>query len=208
MKIRNLKFDLDNKQKTNKKGGRIPMTKDVVDYRHEVVARINSKVPSVSSTQAASIEKSIFNWTIEYAETNNIVKTWLDKKFSNVYINKANHILTALIPNSYIYDYGDSQIDYQLLMDNIKSGVIDLDNIAKCQPHDLLPEKWNVYMDDKNKRDDNVCNSKQLAKTDMFKCSKCKKRECSYYELQVRSADESMTVFITCLNCGHRWRIG
>ena len=28
------------------------------------------------------------------------------------------------------------------------------------------------------------------------------KRECSYYELQIRSADESATLFITCLNCG------
>ena len=42
--------------------------------------------------------------------------------------------------------------------------------------------------------------------TDQFKCGKCKKRECTYYELQTRSADEPMTLFITCLNCGKRWR--
>ena len=180
----------------------------VMDYRNEVITRLTSKVPNLTESDISAIEKSIFNWTIEYAENNSIVKTWLDKKFSNVYINKANHILTSLIPNSYIYNYQGSHNDYELLMNNIKTGVIDIHNIAKYQPHDLLPEKWNVYIENKNKRDDNVCNSKQLAKTDMFKCSKCKKRECSYYELQVRSADESMTVFITCLNCGHRWRIG
>jgi transcription elongation factor S-II len=33
--------------------------------------------------------------------------------------------------------------------------------------------------------------------TDMFKCSNCKKRNCSYYQMQTRSADEPMTTFVT-----------
>ena len=74
-----------------------------MDYRSEVRTRLTEKVQSLSQDEVASVEKSIFNWTIEYAENNNIVKTWIDKKFANVYINKANHILTALIPDSYIY---------------------------------------------------------------------------------------------------------
>ena len=28
-------------------------------------------------------------------------------------------------------------------------------------------------------------NNKNISKTDQFKCGKCKKRECSYYELQL-----------------------
>ncbi len=42
--------------------------------------------------------------------------------------------------------------------------------------------------------------------TDEFKCHKCKKRRCTYYQKQTRSADEPMTTFITCLECGYRWR--
>ena len=42
--------------------------------------------------------------------------------------------------------------------------------------------------------------------TSEFKCRKCKKRECSYYQLQTRSADEPMTTFVTCLNCGNNWK--
>jgi len=42
--------------------------------------------------------------------------------------------------------------------------------------------------------------------TDMFKCSKCGKRETTYYQLQTRSADEPMTTFHTCIPCGHRWK--
>jgi len=44
------------------------------------------------------------------------------------------------------------------------------------------------------------------AATDEFKCYKCQKRQCTYYQLQTRSADEPMTTFITCLNCGNRWK--
>jgi len=42
--------------------------------------------------------------------------------------------------------------------------------------------------------------------TDMFKCGKCGKRETTYYQMQTRSADEPMTTFHTCTNCGSRWK--
>ena len=45
-----------------------------------------------------------------------------------------------------------------------------------------------------------------MATSNRFKCRKCGKRECSYYQLQTRSADEPMTNFITCLNCGSNWK--
>jgi len=44
------------------------------------------------------------------------------------------------------------------------------------------------------------------AVSDMFRCGKCKETKCTYYQLQIRSADEPMTTFITCLNCGSRWK--
>ncbi|ELA42428.1 transcription elongation factor S-II [Vittaforma corneae ATCC 50505] len=44
------------------------------------------------------------------------------------------------------------------------------------------------------------------ADTDMFQCSKCKQKKCTYSQLQTRSCDEPMTTFVTCTNCGHRWK--
>lgn len=46
----------------------------------------------------------------------------------------------------------------------------------------------------------------QQAETDMFKCGKCKSRKCRYRQMQTRSADEPMTTFVTCSNCGNRWK--
>lgn len=44
------------------------------------------------------------------------------------------------------------------------------------------------------------------AETDQFKCGRCGKRKCKYYQLQTRSADEPMTTFVTCINCNNRWK--
>jgi len=39
-----------------------------------------------------------------------------------------------------------------------------------------------------------------------FQCSKCKKKMVSYSQAQTRSADEPMTTFCECMNCGNRWK--
>ncbi|XP_015220624.1 transcription elongation factor A protein 2 [Lepisosteus oculatus] len=42
--------------------------------------------------------------------------------------------------------------------------------------------------------------------TDMFVCGKCKKKNCTYTQVQTRSADEPMTTFVVCNECGNRWK--
>lgn len=44
--------------------------------------------------------------------------------------------------------------------------------------------------------------------TDIFRCEECGKRNCKYFQQQTRGADEPMTVFVTCMECGHKWRDG
>lgn len=39
-----------------------------------------------------------------------------------------------------------------------------------------------------------------------FKCGKCFSRRVMTYQRQMRSADEPMTTFFTCQNCGHMWK--
>ncbi|KAI9927848.1 hypothetical protein ASPWEDRAFT_557759 [Aspergillus wentii DTO 134E9] len=39
-----------------------------------------------------------------------------------------------------------------------------------------------------------------------LQCGKCGQRKVTYTEAQTRSADEPMTLFCTCLNCGKSWR--
>lgn len=39
-----------------------------------------------------------------------------------------------------------------------------------------------------------------------FVCRRCKSKKTTYYELQTRSADEPMTVFVSCHNCNASWK--
>lgn len=48
--------------------------------------------------------------------------------------------------------------------------------------------------------------AKPAAETDIFQCSKCKQRKCTYSQLQTRSCDEPMTTFVFCTVCGNRWK--
>ena len=38
------------------------------------------------------------------------------------------------------------------------------------------------------------------------KCSRCHSDELVFAEAQMRSADEPMTIFVSCLECGNRWK--
>jgi DNA-directed RNA polymerase subunit M/transcription elongation factor TFIIS len=52
------------------------------------------------------------------------------------------------------------------------------------------------------KRD--LCNITEVVS--MNKCDKCGSQNLNNWEKQTRSADEPMTQFFQCLNCGHQWR--
>lgn len=40
------------------------------------------------------------------------------------------------------------------------------------------------------------------------KCPKCENERAYFMQMQLRSADEPMTIFYKCTKCGHRWRDG
>lgn len=61
--------------------------------------------------------------------------------------------------------------------------------------------KWEML----ERRSDNPFEHK-IETTDQWRCGKCKERKCTYYQMQTRSADEPMTTFVRCVNCGNRWR--
>ncbi|XP_031229000.1 transcription elongation factor A protein 2 isoform X5 [Mastomys coucha] len=42
--------------------------------------------------------------------------------------------------------------------------------------------------------------------TDLFTCNKCRKKNCTYTQVQTRSSDEPMTTYVVCNECGNRWK--
>jgi transcription elongation factor S-II len=100
----------------------------------------------------------------------------------------------------------ESYVKNKSFIDKINNNELNLDKIAYMSYQEIFPEHWKKMMDDKYKRDKLLYEEKAEAMTDQFKCGRCKSRKCTYFELQTRSADEAMTIFITCLTCGNRWK--
>ena len=146
------------------------------------------------------LEAGVYNWALEFAERERIPKTWKNQKFVTIYNNKARSIFTNLDPNSYI---GNNRCLTRLQDEEFLPS-----DVAFLSRETLFPDRWKEVLDKKMKKDEHVFEERPQAMTNQFKCGKCKKRECVFQELQLRSCDEPMTLFITCLNCGNRWRIG
>merc|ERR1711862_844924 len=45
-----------------------------------------------------------------------------------------------------------------------------------------------------------------LLNASLFTCGRCKSIKTTSTQKQTRSADEPMTVFVFCMNCGNRWK--
>lgn len=88
--------------------------------------------------------------------------------------------------------------------------------IGEIAPQELLTMSVEDMASDKRKLENQQIKDKalfecerglkQAASTDQFKCSKCKQRKCTYFQMQTRSADEPMTTFVTCVNCNNHWK--
>ncbi len=72
-----------------------------------------------------------------------------------------------------------------------------------------LAGDWESCLYDKEKKDIEKLYSeagKPMVKEGSIKCKRCGKKKCFYYQIQTRSADEGMTTFYTCTECGNRWK--
>ena len=74
------------------------------------------------------------------------------------------------------------------------------------KPENIFPDRWRDAVERLMKKYENAYENKAQAMTNMFTCGKCKKKECTFYELQTRAGDEASTIFIRCINCGNSWR--
>ena len=112
------------------------------------------------------------------------------------YYHRVCQVYSNIDPTSYVGN--------KTLIDRIRSGEVNVSRIASMYPSDLFPERWEKA----KKRLALARKHKQRVgfKSDQFVCGRCKRKNCTYYQLQTRSADEPITTFVTCLHCGNGWR--
>lgn len=140
-----------------------------------------------------NLEKGILNYSIEKANERNLVKKWDNIYFTQIYIDRLRTIIVNFKKN-------------KKLLKDIRGKKIRAHKFAFMSHQEMLPERWEELINKKKIRDEHRYTPKLDANTDNFTCRKCKSTRCSYYQLQTRSADEPMTTFVTCIDCGNRWK--
>jgi transcription elongation factor S-II len=95
------------------------------------------------------------------------------------------------------------------LRESVRLGIISPERLAVMASEEMASDELKELRAKFTKEaiDDHQMARTQGAKTSLLKCSKCKKNNVSYSEMQTRSADEPMTTFAYCLECGHRWKV-
>ncbi len=163
--------------------------------RQYVVGKLNG-VFEGNETLAKNVEISIYNWTVRS------MKTFKSKKpgrevyhFKMMYKHRFLNIKNSL----------DGSLKERLVMKKVKPK-----DLVTYTSEELLPE--GLYAQTiTNIQLKEIAIENNKAKFDesyegIFKCKKCKSNKTSYYQLQTRSADEPMTTFVECSNCGNHWK--
>jgi len=171
----------------------------ITPNRTKIINAITESMSSLlSEDEIKNLEAAIFLATLHTAEKRHISKVWTYPLFTQVYSSVARTIVGNLNPTTYIQNKN--------LFKRFEDGELSLEEIANFGHTDLYPEIWKDSLIRQFEREKRQLEGNRSMATDQFLCKGCKKRECTYYELQTRSADEPMTIFIQCLNCGKRWR--
>ena len=171
----------------------MPKTVKTIPNSNKFRDKIRDKLEIQLGNKNSSInlEIGIYNYAIKEAERRKIIKKWDNKIFVRIYLNHVKSILMNLNEN---------------IVEQIKKKEIKPQNVAFMTHQELCPQKWANAIERKTIRDKVKFESKMEATTDTFTCRKCKSNRCSYYLLQTRSADEPMTCYVSCLDCGKRWK--
>lgn len=180
-----------------------PLTieKEAETKQHPVRVQACSQIQTLlhlSPSDQEELERSILLFTLEDAKKRHVYPVWENKEFTILYDIHVRRVVSNMSKDSYI---SNPRLDSRM-----QEGEFTLAEIPSMAFSSLYPEKWKELFEKEMKREAKMLEVDMSMATDMFRCSKCGKRQCTYYEMQTRSADEPMTIFVRCLNCGKRWR--
>ena len=95
------------------------------------------------------------------------------------------------------------------LLERVLSKQVKCKDLVTMGPEQLEPNGLCAKMAEKLKKRDLDREMYKRTEEDyegIFKCGKCKSKKTTYFQLQTRSADEPMTTFVTCKDCGNNWK--
>lgn len=160
-------------------------------FRKNIQNNLNAKLNNADASRL--IELGIFKYAMKEADIQKIVKKWNNHLFVEIYKARLRSIYLNLTPEL---------INSINAADTIENPY----NVSFMTHQELNPSKWTKLIQEITFKNNQLFEDNKEAATDTFTCRKCKTKKCTFYQLQTHSADEPMTTFVTCINCGNRWK--
>lgn len=164
------------------------IVEDPTLFRDTIRTTLNTKIKSHDTTLI--IENGIYNYTIQECSNRKIIKKWNNPFFVEIYISKFKSLFANM---------DTEHVQYLIQEDPTK--------IAYMSHQEFNPPIWKPFIEKQQKIAESMLTNKLTANTTSFKCYRCDSKNCSYYQMQIRSADEPMTSFVTCIDCDNHWRV-
>jgi transcription elongation factor S-II len=159
-------------------------------FRKNIRSKFNVMIGDEKKSER--LEKGIYNYSLKEATNRKVVKKWDNPFFIQIYIDRVRTLFINL---------KNPELLEQLVSNQSKPHIF-----AFMTHQEMNPAKWEPLIIAKTKRDKTKYETTMEAATDTFTCRKCRSKKCTYYQMQTRSADEPMTTFVTCIDCGNRWK--
>ena len=165
------------------------------EFRKNVTNKIDQLLKNTKFS--SNLEKGIYNYALKEASNRNLIKKWDNIYFVQIYNDRLRTIY---------FNIKNTKNFKKMINDSINNkNKMKAHEFAYLTHHEMDPKRWEKLLSEKAKRDEKKYERTQKVSSE-FTCRKCQSKDCTYYQMQTRSADEPMTTFITCENCGNRWK--
>jgi DNA-directed RNA polymerase subunit M/transcription elongation factor TFIIS len=171
---------------------------DPAATRAKVAARFAGALDG-DAALARRLEVCLWNWTVTTCARDLGANAlfWANPRFRYRYTTR------ALSLESNLRQPGNPRLRERVLRRELPVRAY-----VNMTPQEMWPERWEeAYAKVAAKqlrREADV--DPRNAPDGAYTCGKCKSRKTVYTSIQIRSADEPMTNFVRCLNCGKSWK--
>lgn len=146
---------------------------------------------------ARKLERALWNWTLTTCDRDNIPLYWENPKLRYRYTTRALGL-----------EFNLCNPQNEALAESARSNPRFLAGLPGMTPQEMWPEHWeDVYQRVAMRQlRREVGLDASTAPDGAYTCNRCKSSKTVYTSMQIRSADEPMTTFVKCLNCGKSWK--
>jgi len=161
-----------------------------IGEKHRKQAKKELKTYIKRQDQVDDIEQGLYDYAEQYCRCHNNTFGMAQ----GIYIDSMMNLLFNLEQ--------DNRTMHQIV-DKINKNKYNAYNLAFLEPSEMDEDKWSKIILRKNTTEEKINNRATIT---WKSCKDCKSNKYFFYQLQTRSADEPMTTYYECRECGKTYK--